>query len=138
MTTTSTIKPNVIKRSRAISLVLISSAMMVSCADRQEATKRTIYNSRAECEREWGPGDDKCINERGYFYGPHFLFFGGSGFYYPYRGGTPTNNPVSAPSTARFSSDGTFRTSGVSTTTGISRGGFGSRGGFSSRGGFGG
>jgi uncharacterized protein YgiB involved in biofilm formation len=127
-----------IKRSKAISLVLISSALLVSCADEQQATKRTLYNSRAECEREWGVGDDRCISERGYYYGPHYLFLGGRGFFYPYRNGVAATNPVSAPSTARFSSDGTLRTSGISATTGISRGGFGSRGGFSSRGGFGG
>ncbi len=127
-----------IKRSRAISLVLISSALIVSCANDQQTTKRTLYNSKAQCEREWGPGEERCVNERGYYYGPHYLFFGGSGFFYPYRGGTPATNPISAPSTARFSSNGALQTSGVSATTGISRGGFGNRSGYSSNGGFGG
>jgi hypothetical protein len=127
-----------IKRSKAISLVLISSALMVSCSDDTETTKRTMYSSRAACEREWGIGEDRCITERGYYYGPHYVFIGGSGYYYPYRSGIAATSPLAAPSSARFSSDGSLRSSGVSATTGISRGGFGSRGGFSSRGGFGG
>ncbi len=118
------------KRSRRISLALISSIALISCAEEEQRTSRAIYNSRAECEQEWGVGDDKCYSSGGYHYGPHFIFFGGRGFYYPYASGVALNTAVQAPSTANFSSSGSLSTRGVVSSTGISRGGFGRSSGF--------
>jgi hypothetical protein len=123
-----------IKRSRIITLALISSISLVACGEETQPTQRAVYASRAECEREWGIGDDRCYSSAGYHYGPHFIYLGGRGYYYPYQaGGVPSASPSLAPNTANFSS-GAFRGTGVVTRTGISRGGFGSRGGFFSRG----
>ncbi len=122
-----------IKRSRIITLALISSISLVACGEETQKTQRAVYASRAECEREWGVGDDRCYSSAGYHYGPHFIYLGGLGYYYPYRaGGVPGVTPSPAPSSANFSS-GTFRGTGVVTSTGVSRGGFGSRGSFGSR-----
>jgi hypothetical protein len=125
-----------IKRSRLISLALISSMTLLSCAEEQYRTQRALYANRAECEKEWGTGDTRCYSNNGVFYGPHFLFIGGRSFIYPYQsGGVASTTPVVAPASAAFSSNGAFKGSGV-VTSGISRGGFGARGGFG--GGFGG
>lgn len=122
-----------IKRSRIITLALISSISFISCNEETQKTQRAVYGSRVECEREWGVGSDRCYSSGGYHYGPHFIYLGGLGYFYPYRaGGVPGNTPSPAPSTANFS-NGTFRGTGVVTSTGISRGGFGSRGSFGSR-----
>ena len=119
-----------IKRSRLITLALISSISLVSCAEETQPTHRAVYATRAECEREWGVGDQRCYSSGGYHYGPHFIYLGGRGYYYPYQsGGVPSASPSPAPSTANFSG-GTFRGTGVVTSTGISRGGFGARNGF--------
>ena len=119
-----------IKRSRLITLALISSISLVSCAEETQPTQRAVYATRAECEREWGVGDQRCYSSGGYHYGPHFIYLGGRGYYYPYQsGGVPSTSPSPAPSTANFSG-GTFRGTGVVTSTGISRGGFGARNGF--------
>jgi hypothetical protein len=122
-----------IKRSRIITLALISSITFISCSEETQKTQRAVYGSRAECEREWGVGSDRCYSSGGYHYGPHFVYLGGLGYYYPYQaGGLPGNTPSPAPSSANFS-NGTFKGTGVVTSTGISRGGFGSRGSFGSR-----
>jgi hypothetical protein len=119
-----------IKRSRIITLALISSITFISCTDESYSTQRATYGSRVECEREWGVGNDRCYSSGGYYYGPHFVYLGGRGYYYPYQaGGVPSTSPSPVPSTANFSS-GTFRGTGVVTRTGISRGGFGFRSGF--------
>ncbi len=116
------------KRSQAISLALIASVSLISCSDEEYQTSRAMYSSRAECEQEWGVGDDRCYSSGGYHYGPHFIFFGGRGYYYPYRSGVPSSTPTPAPSTANFSSGGAL-SAGIIANTGISRGGFGARGG---------
>lgn len=119
-----------IKRSRFLSLLLISSLTLVSCAEEQRQTSRALYNSREDCEREWGNNSDRCYSSGGYHYGPHFLFFGGRGYYYPYNNGVPSNNALAAPSSAQFTSGGTLQGRGLVGSTSVSRGGFGARGGF--------
>ena len=123
------------KRSRFLSLLLISSLTLVSCAEEQRQTSRARYNSREECEREWGKNNDACYSSGGSHFSPYFLFLGGRGYYYPHVNGVPGNNPIAAPSSARFTAAGGLQGRGVVNPTGISRGGFGARGGF---GGFGG
>jgi uncharacterized protein YgiB involved in biofilm formation len=121
-------KELLMKRSKAIALTLIASASLVSCAEEQLETQRTQYRSRAECEADWGVGDDRCRDERGAYFGPHFLFFGGRPFFYPYgANGLAASQPVAAPSSARFDSSGRFLSSSPSAmnTTGVTRGGFG-------------
>jgi hypothetical protein len=118
-----------IKRSRFLSLAFISSLSLLSCAEEQYQTNRALYNSRQDCEQEWGVGNDACYTSSGgYHYGPHFVYIGGRGFYYPYRGGVPSTTAVDAPSTARFGSNGTLQSRGIVGSTSIARGGFGARG----------
>lgn len=125
------------KRSRFLSLALISSLTLLSCAEEQRQTSRALYSSREDCEREWGANADACYTSNtGYHYGPHFVYLGGRGYYYPYRNGTPSTSALAAPASAQFSSNGALQSRGIVGTTGISRGGFGARGGFG-RGGFG-
>jgi hypothetical protein len=127
-----------IKRSRALSLAFISSLSLLSCAEEQRQTSRALYNSREDCEREWGVNNDACYTSSGgYHYGPHFVYIGGRGYYYPYRNGTPANSALAAPATANFSSTGALQSRGIVGSTSVSRGGFGARGGFGG-GGFGG
>jgi hypothetical protein len=120
------------KRSQMISLVLISSATLVSCAEEQAQTSRTFYQTRAECEREWGAGDDRCRQQGGYYASPYYLFMGGRGYFYPYTsGGQPAQQPLQAPLGARFDPNGHFVSSApgtVSSRSGVMRGGFGGRG----------
>jgi uncharacterized protein YgiB involved in biofilm formation len=119
------------KRSRFLSLLLISSLTLVSCAEEQYRTSRALYNTREDCEREWGVGSDACyISGSGYYYGPHFVYFGGRGYYYPYRNGVPGTRAQPAPPSAQFSATGALQSRGVVAGTSISRGGFGARGGF--------
>jgi uncharacterized protein YgiB involved in biofilm formation len=120
-----------LKRSQQITLAVISSFALVACAEDQYRTNRAMYNSREECERDWGVGDQRCVrNTYGTYYGPHFLFLGGRSYFYPYQNGQPSNQPVAAPSSARFVGETFVGSSGraVVGSTGISRGGFGSRG----------
>jgi uncharacterized protein YgiB involved in biofilm formation len=121
-------KELLMKRSKAIALTLIASASLVSCAEEQLETQRTQYRSRAECEADWGVGDDRCRSERGSFFSPYFLFFGGRPFFYPYgANGLAANQPLAAPNSARFDSSGRFLSSSPSaiSTPGVTRGGFG-------------
>jgi uncharacterized protein YgiB involved in biofilm formation len=125
------------KRSKAIGLVLIASASLVACSEEQAQTQRTQYRSRAECEADWGIDANRCREERGSFFSPYFLFLGGRSLFYPYgANGLAANQPLAAPSTAQFDSNGQFRSRspGAITTPGVTRGGFGR----SSRGFFGG
>jgi hypothetical protein len=127
-----------IKRSRTLSLAFISSLSLLSCAEERYQTQRSLYNSRADCEAEWGVGADACYTSSGgYHYGPHFVYIGGRGYYYPYQNGVPTSTALSAPASANFSRTGALQSRGIVGSTGISRGGFGARGGFGG-GGFGG
>ena len=127
------------KRSRFLSLLLISSLTLVSCAEEQRQTSRALYDNREDCEREWGKASDTCqVSSGGYHYGPYFLFLGGRGYYYPYSNGVPSSNALAAPASAQFSSTGALQSRGIVRSTSISRGGFGVRGGFGARGGFGG
>lgn len=118
------------KRSRSLSLLLISSLTLVSCAEQQQRTSRALYDNREDCEREWGTASDTCYNDNGYHYGPHFLYFGGRGFYYPYRNGVPGNNALAAPASAQFSGAGALQSRGIVRSTNIARGGFGVQRGF--------
>jgi hypothetical protein len=119
-----------IKRSRFLSLLLISSLTLVSCAEEQYRTSRALYSTRDDCEREWGNISDACYDSGGYHYGPHFVYLGGRGYYYPYNNGVPGNYARPAPPSAQFSSTGALQSRGVVASTTISRGGFGARGGF--------
>jgi hypothetical protein len=118
------------KRSRTLSLALISSLSLLSCAEEQHQTQRSLYNSRADCEAEWGVGADACYSSGGYHYGPHFVYIGGRGYYYPYRNGTPSSTVLTAPASAKFSSAGALQSRGIVGNTSVTRGGFGARGGF--------
>lgn len=120
-----------IKRSRFLSLLLISSLTLVSCAEEQRQTSRALYDNREDCEREWGTASDTCqVSNGGYHYGPHFLYLGGRGYYYPYNNGVPSNNALAAPASAQFSSTGALQSRGIVRSTGIARGGFGAQRGF--------
>ncbi len=121
------------KRTRAITLLLASSVVVAGCSPSAQTTRRGSYATLEDCQVQWGTGDEKCRTERDGVYGPHYIYSGGRGIFYPYtREGEVSTKPVEAPSTARFSPRGEVIGDGVRgvRTTSITRGGFGGLSGY--------
>jgi uncharacterized protein YgiB involved in biofilm formation len=112
------------RRSTAtLTLVLIGAAALHGCgADEEETATRDVYQSRADCQRDWGDDDKKCEpatsgSHAGMFYGP--LMYGLASGMMGNRGANLAPRPGS---NAVASTNTTVSRSGGS----VSRGGFGS------------
>lgn len=60
----------------SITLVLIGSAALYGCAE-DDAGRRDVYRSRADCQADWGSDVNRCETVRsgehsGYYYGPTY------------------------------------------------------------------
>jgi hypothetical protein len=115
------------KRSPAISLILIASASLVACGPDYQETKREIYATRDKCEEDWG--DSKNCEEEATpagrrYYGPRYFFSHGYPHYYPPGG----RDPAPVTSEAGFSrvAEGAKSPRSISSLSSrVVRGGFG-------------
>jgi uncharacterized protein YgiB involved in biofilm formation len=114
------------KRSKKIALTLLASVSLVACGCNQEQmTRREVYKTKQQCIDDWG-SDDACEPDRsGGYYGPHYIYRGGSAYYFP-RGSV---DPVPVAGNAKFANvhEGMRSNQSVGTISDrhISRGGFG-------------
>ncbi len=119
------------RRSTAtLTLVLISAAALNGCgSDAEETATRDVYESQADCQRDWGDDTTKCERQAsgshaGMFYGP--LLFGlgrmsaGSGFgrTLPARQGSSAVGTTHVPGSAGSASRGGFGSSARSHSSG--------------------
>ncbi|MBF0464541.1 MAG: hypothetical protein HQK88_00145 [Nitrospirae bacterium] len=117
------------KRSKLISLVLITTATLVSCGDETgwKDTNREIYKTKEDCARDWDSADN-CEQRLagGGYYGPSYFFYHGNSWYIPH--GTDKPSPMSKSMVFSQSSLGVRSTHSTSTfsSSHIVRGGFGS------------
>src|SRR5271169_2102672 len=78
--------------SRGIALSLIASfsmCLVTGCDESpKQTTNRRIYNSPQDCRQDWGD-DNNCEEQNGHYYGPHYYFYGGHGYYFPRGSDTP-------------------------------------------------
>lgn len=122
------------KRSVAIPMVLLGSALVLSGCDdgydkEQKSTTQQSYNSKADCEADWGTDAQNCkprANGTGYV-GPMYFWNHSAGMPYAVNGDGSTraisNSAVTSPTFA--SSRATVSTMGSSSIS-VARGGFGS------------
>ncbi|MBF0519573.1 MAG: hypothetical protein HQK92_07615 [Nitrospirae bacterium] len=116
------------KRSKLISLVLITTATLLSCSDDTGLldTQREVYKTKEDCARDWN-GTDNCEQRLagGGYYGPSYFFYHGSSWYIPH--GTDKPREMSKSMIFSQSSLGARSTHSTSTVSSshIVRGGFG-------------
>ncbi|QWR77134.1 hypothetical protein [Candidatus Magnetomonas plexicatena] len=117
------------KRSKLISLVLITSATLVSsCGDDIGTldTRREVYKTKEDCARDWDGNDNCQLRPTGGGYlGPSYFFYGGNSYYIPHSTDKP--RPMSNSMVFSQSSLGVRPTHSTSTvkSSSVVRGGFG-------------
>ena len=80
------------KRSRSVALTILASACLIAGCAEEQKTERDLYADKEKCEQDWGSAECEPARTGGGYYGPHYYYFGGRPWYFPFG----RNEPVAA------------------------------------------